>query len=790
MDAKSLKTLEFGKILTSVAMHATSAPAREAILALHPYDDLNTIKSLLAEVDEADRILYEHAANVSFAFDDIGAELEKAAILSMLSMGELLKIYRMVKAGRNLKNAIAKVPDDNIERIKAISDAIYTDKSLEDDIDRSILSENEMSDNASPELKTIRVKIRKKGEDIKTKLNSYITGQTYSKYLQDNIITVRGDRYVIPVKAEYRSSIPGLVHDQSSSGQTFYVEPLAIVELNNDLKTLSIEEGLEIERILKEFTFRISAHTDELWDSFVRMTRLDVIFAKASYAGATKACKPELNNKGVIKITKGRHPLIDKDRVVPTDIRLGEEFDLLFITGPNTGGKTVTLKLVGLLEIMAMSGLFVPAQEAQLSMFDNVFCDIGDEQSIEQNLSTFSSHIANITNIINHLTSDSLILLDELGAGTDPTEGAALAVSISDSIRKSGAKAIITTHYNELKEYAVVTGRVENASMDFDPLTYSPTFRLMIGTPGASNAIVIAEKLGLKKDIVDRARGSISNGKMEFENVLNAMEMARRKAADNEARTAELLKEAQDTLKNAQNERDRLFVQREKLNANVKKETKRLVEEAMEEANEIIDAIKAFLDSPSEQNLFEARKLRKSLHKYVIDEDNEFRGFGEEADGEIREGDHVLVRPLKVEGDILSINALKGTASVKLGQLTSNFRIEDLLKLKSKQTTAKPQSVPSVKTTLPLRNERFSSELNLIGQTTMEAAANLDAYLDKAVLSGLGEVRIIHGHGTGKLRESVQRRLRIHPSVDSIRDGRYDEGGRGVTVAVFKTKSK
>lgn len=787
---KALKTLEFSKILSAAAAHASSLPAKEAILAIKPTNDLEAARELLAQVEEADRILYKHAANISFYFDDIGAELEKASVLSVLTMGELLKVYRMLKAARLVKSAIAKVPDDNIGRIRAISEGIFTDKTLEDDIDRSILSETEMSDNASPELKAIRAKIRKKGEEIRAKLNSYISLPAYSKYLQDNIITVRGDRYVIPVKAEYRSSIPGLIHDQSASGQTFYIEPFAIVELNNDLKALVIEEEREIERILREFTFRVSARCDTLQDSFVRLIRLDVIFAKAGYARETKAKLPILNNKGYINIVKGRHPLIAKDRVVPVDVRLGGDFDLLFITGPNTGGKTVTLKLIGLFEVMAMSGLFVPCLEAELSVFDNVFCDIGDEQSIEQNLSTFSSHIANIKNIIDNLTSKSLVLLDELGAGTDPTEGAALAVSISEYIKKSGARAVITTHYNELKEYAVVTERAENAGMDFDPSTYSPTYKLLIGTPSASNAILIAEKLGLKREITERAKGSISLGKMEFENVLRAMEESRRKAAENEARTAELLKEAEETFRKARIEQDKLFAQREKLNANVKQETKRLVEEAMEEVNEIVNAIKALLDDPSEQNLFEARKLRKTLTKYIIDEENEFAGFGDEAEGEIAEGDRVFVKPLKVEGDVVSLNPAKGIASVKLGNITSNFKIDDLTKLKPEKKEKKPPAPVIKPSAAPLRTESFSPELNLIGQTTMEAGANLDAYIDKASLSGLSEVRIIHGFGTGKLRESVQRRLRINPLVDSIRDGRFDEGGRGVTVAILKKKNK
>jgi DNA mismatch repair protein MutS2 len=790
MDAKTLKTLEYAKILQTAAGYASSAPARQAIRALTPAENISEVKERLAEVGEADRILFQHSVNIGFAFDDIGAELEKASVLSVLSMGEILKIYKLLKAGRTAQSAIDKVPDNDIHRIRAIAGGIYINKTLEEDIDRSILSESEMSDNASPELRAIRQKIRKTGEDIKSKLNSYITDQAFSKYLQDNIITVRGDRYVIPIKAEYRSSVPGLVHDQSASGQTYYVEPMAIVELNNDLKTCLLEEEHEIERILKNFTLRISDVGSLLADSFASMTRLDVIFAKAVYANAIKAKMPFINDKGIINIVKGRHPLIPADRVVPTDVCLGKNFDLLFITGPNTGGKTVTLKLIGLFEAMALSGLFVPAQEAELSMFDNVFCDIGDEQSIEQNLSTFSSHIANIIDIVNRMSNKSLILLDELGAGTDPAEGAALAVSIAEFIRMSGAKAVVTTHYNELKEYAVVTDRIENASMDFDPVTYSPTFRLMIGTPGASNAIVIAEKLGLKKEIIDNARGRISEGKMQFENLLGSMELARRRAAENEERTALVRKEAEEALKNVQAERDRLFVQREKLNANVKKETRRMVEEAMEEVNEIVDAIKKLLEDPSEKNLFEARRLRKSMTKYVVEEDNEFLGFGEEENGEINEGDRVLVRPLKVEGDVQSINRLKNTASVRLGKLSSNFCLDDLLKLKSRKNAGPaPVGIPSIpRAAGALRNESFSPEINLIGQTAMEAGANLDAYMDKAMMSGLSEVRIIHGYGTGKLRETVQNRLRSHPGVESIRDGRYDEGGRGATIVTLRSK--
>ena len=566
MLEKTLKALEFNKILAEIAAKASSVPAREAVMEIRPYNDPQYIEELLEEVAEADRIAFEYATNLSFAFDDIGAILDKAEVMSVLTMGELLRVSKMLRVAYSVKNSIAKVPDDSLTRLKRIAASVYTDKQLEESIESAIVSDTEMHDRASEELRAIRIRIRKAGEQIKSKLYTYITSPAYAKYLQDNIVTVRGDRYVIPVKAEWRSAIPGLVHDQSGSGQTLYIEPMAVVELNNTLKTYLLEEQAEIERILRAFTLKVSVAADQIRDSFTKIVKLDTVFAKAYYANAIRGVKPVMNTDGIVDISKGRHPLIDPQKVVPTDINLGKNFDLLFVTGPNTGGKTVALKLVGLLTAMAMSGIFVPCSEAVLNIFDEVYCDIGDEQSIEQSLSTFSSHIANISSFIDKLNSNSLVLLDELGAGTDPTEGAALAMSISQYIKERGSKAVITTHYNELKEYAVVTPRAENASMDFDPLTYSPTYRLIVGTPGVSNALLIAGKLGLPAEIVENAKAGIAEGKLDFENVISSMEEARHNAMENEEKSNEMLKQAEKTLKEAERERDRLYVQREKLN--------------------------------------------------------------------------------------------------------------------------------------------------------------------------------------------------------------------------------
>ncbi len=781
MQERTLKALEFHKILDSVASYASSEPAREAVRDIRPMRELSYVNELLQEVYEADKIAFEYATNLSFAFDNIDFVLEKASVMSVLTMGELLRVSRMLRVARSVKSTIAKVPDDSLRLIKDLANSIYTDKSLEEDIDNAIISDTEMHDRASDDLRSIRIRIKKTGEQIKSKLYSYLTSPTYSKYLQDNIVTVRGDRYVIPVRAECKSAIPGLIHDQSASGQTIYVEPMAVVELNNVLKTHILEEQAEIERILRKFTVRVSTSVDQIKESFEKIVRLDVIFAKAYYANATRSVRPTVNEKGIVKIERGRHPLIDKDRVVPTDIRVGDDFDILFITGPNTGGKTVSLKLVGLLTIMGASGLYVPARSAELALFDEVFCDIGDEQSIEQNLSTFSSHIANIVKIIDNLSENSLVLLDELGAGTDPTEGASLAMSISTYIKESKAKAIITTHYNELKEYAVVTERCENASMDFNPVTYNPTYKLIVGTPGASNALLIARKLGLKESIIEQAQAGIQDGKLEFENVLQALEIARRNALENEEKTALALKQAEETQKAVERERDRLYVQRERLNENVRKETKRLVEDAMEEANEIINTLRDILEEPTEQNLFKARKLRKSLEKYIVLEDNEFEGFGEEDDSEIQVGDTVLVKALKVEGEVKEIN--KNNVVVRLGKMNSNFKLDALQKLKGRKKETKKEVVH---TTHTLRNEAFSPELMLLGMRADEALHALEAYLDKAILAGVNEVRIVHGYGTGKLREVVRGCLKKHSAVKEYRDGIYGEGERGVTMVKLK----
>ena len=784
MNERTLRTLEYGKILEKVAFLAYTEKAKKDILSLMPYSDVSAVRKSLDETQEADLILFEHAVNPSMNFDDVTMALERAEVLSMLSMGEVLKIERVLRVSRTLRGQILNVPDDRIKLLKEKANLIFVDKKLEDDITSAILSDSEMSDKASPELYAIRTKIRKISDNIKAKLYNYVNGAAYSKYMQDNIVTVRNDRYVVPLKAEYKGVIPGLIHDQSSSGSTLYVEPMAIVEMNNDLKTCYLEENAEIERILRAFTYRIGAEAGMIRYTFEVITDLDVIFAKARYGNSLKAVKPIVTEEKVLEIQTGRHPLIAAEKVVPNDIRIGDDFTILLITGPNTGGKTVCLKLAGLITLMGMSGLFVPARYAKIPCFSKIYCDIGDEQSIEQNLSTFSSHMSNVVDIIENADADSLVLLDELGSGTDPTEGALLALNITAYLKEHNVKAIITTHYNELKEYAVTTDGVQNASMDFNPNTYSPTYKLIIGMPGASNALLIAEKLGLKKEIVEKAKLGISSGRTEFENVLKSLEKSRRETEENLALSEKMKNEAEEELKKAEKEREKLFAQRERLNQSVKKETKRLVEEAMSEANEIIEELRNLLDDPDEGTIFRAQKLRKSLKKYVINEENEFKGFAEEIDGEIVVGDKVLVKELNSEGEVLKLNPIKGEAKVKLGKIETNVKISSLQRLKKTPAKKEIKDHPTSKTVL--YNEQVSPEINLIGKTSDEALYLLEEYIDKCLRVHMHEIRIIHGYGEGILRKTVQNYLKSRKEIESYRNGEFNEGGKGVTFAIFK----
>ncbi|HCU56107.1 MAG TPA: endonuclease MutS2 [Clostridiales bacterium] len=673
--SNNVRSLELDKILSAVALCAGSEKGKQSVLSTQPSADLLTVTQLQKETEEAYYAMNRCNCYPSFEVDDITECIMRAKKMSMLTMGELLKIARLLRLTRNLKNSIGKLDGNIAPILTKMSNQLFLQNTLAEEIDRSIFSETEMNDCASERLGAIRREIKRNGERLRAKLNSYISVPEYQKALQDSVVTMRGDRYVIPVKREFKGVIAGLVHDRSASGQTLYVEPMAIVEMNNELKMLLADEKTEIERILHEFTARVSVISDELLADYEIITTMDVIFARAAYALSTRSTRPVLNQRGYIDIKRGRHPLIDKERVVPVSVSIGKDYNILLITGPNTGGKTVSLKLVGLFVLMTECGLFIPAEEeSEVSVFDHVFCDVGDEQSIEQSLSTFSSHIKNIVEIMRDYNERSLILLDELGAGTDPDEGAALAVCITDRILKSGAKAIITTHYGKLKEYSYSTQGVENASMDFDPETYEPTFHLIIGIPGTSNALQIAERLGLDKEIIQEAKGKVGADRVYFDEVLMSADQARRQA-EKEKETGKELNDALREEKRAlQDEKNKLFLLREKLAATVRSEVKRRVAESLEEVNEILAELKKLLDEPQPKDYFEAAKLRKRIEEIANREEVDEDELEPELVGGVADvGDEVYIKKISKIATVVGLKR-NGDYIVKIGNFTTTVK--------------------------------------------------------------------------------------------------------------------
>ena len=680
-DEKSLNTLEYGKILDMLAAHAQSEGGKAACRALLPTSDIGEAELALDMTAEADRTLFEFSVSPSFAVDDIEETVVKAEKGAVLSIPELLRVGRALRVARRVGKSLT--PVIGVPGLHAMLAGLYSDDKLEKDIFDSFISETEVADNATPELRAIRLRIRKLGDNVKTKLQLFVTSPTYHKYLQDSIVTVRGDRYVIPVKSEFKGAISGLVHDQSASGATLYIEPMQIVELNNELKTEKLNEQAEIERILRNFSTAVSAHADRLKASYATIVEMDAIFARAQLAHAMKAVRPELDREGALSVKEGRHPLIDAKKVVPLTLAMRADERMLLITGPNTGGKTVTLKMTGLFVCMALSGLYLPAKRAKVPVFDGVYSDIGDEQSIEQSLSTFSAHIKNIIGILGRITSRSLVLFDELGAGTDPGEGAALAVSISDYVMSTGAKFLVTSHFNDLKEYALTTPGVVAASMEFDTATFRPTFKLVMGAIGTSNALDIATTLGLDKGIVERARGRISAEKRQFDNVLSAAEQTRRRAEQLVSDASLDRERAASALREAENEKRIIAEKREKLDESIRRETKRLIEDSVEEADEIIDKLKelAAKEVVEDKDVFEARSLRKKLVNMSAKYDTESIVEDEPDDSPLRPGDNVWVKSLSKRGTLKAVSA-RGEAEVVFGKLTVKVKPGDYYKVK------------------------------------------------------------------------------------------------------------
>lgn len=785
---KVYKKLELDAILTSVAAHAVSDVAKRQIINTEPSNDIAAVRRLLEETSEACRNISVYNIIPEFSFDSVAVIADKAKILSTLSMAELLCVMRLLRVSRLVMSALTSVDDESITILPCMARGIFCDRKLEDDIDFAILSEDMMNDRASSHLYSIRQSIKRANEEVKNKLQQYIKSAQYQKYLQDAIITVREDRYVIPVKQEYRGYIKGLVHDVSGSGATLFVEPVEIVNLNNQIKILLKEEAAEIDRILREFTARVGEISGALVENEKIVASLDAIYARAHYADEIRGTVPKINARGYINIKKGRHPLIDKNKVVPVSISLGKTFDILVVTGPNTGGKTVSLKSVGLFVLMAGCGLFLPCEEeSEISLFDEIYCDIGDEQSIEQSLSTFSGHMTNIADILKNITPNSLILFDELGAGTEPNEGAALALAITEYILSVKAKAIITTHYTQLKEFSLVTDRVENASMEFDLTTFAPTYKLVVGVPGSSNAIQIAKRLGIGDDIIENAKSKLSAEKISFENVLQRAEKLRQQYENTNEEIAEMKRSLAKELEAAKNQNKILASEREQLLKNSKAEAKRIVQETTEESKRLLDELKKIIRryNADESILFELRSKIKKFGDKKYENDENIPNFSRPIEFDsIKVGDYVFVKKLNATGKVLSKNESKKKLEVAVGAMKISASANDLAEaLKTAEDIGQAKTV-SVKTNIAAKT--LTNEINLIGQTVDEALVNLDAFIDSCLVASINEIRIIHGRGTGALMKGVQDHLKKHAHVAEFRLGAYGEGDRGVTIAKLK----
>ncbi|MDY4187149.1 MAG: endonuclease MutS2 [Candidatus Borkfalkiaceae bacterium] len=787
IDERVLYVLEYDKILKFCAENAVLDLSKQTLKNQKPTTDLSTAEFLLKKTSEAFKLLYTYGVSGIPFFDEITDELDRSERGSTLSPAELLRVARLLCSSRIVYDSIAEVTDDEITALRAISESIFFDRYLESEIKEKILSDDAISDNASEKLAAIRRKIKRLNEQIREKLIYYVKSQ--SKYLQDGIVTMRGDRYVVPVKSEFKGQIKGLIHDQSASGSTLFVEPVEVLEMNNDLKTAAIEEKIEIEKILSELTQKVGVIAERLKNNVNCLTELDCAYAKAIYAYNTHGKMPILNENGYINVIGGKHPLIDEKKVVPVSLSLGSGYNYLLITGPNTGGKTVTMKLAGLFTLMASSGFYIPTTaESNISVFDKIFCDIGDEQSIEQSLSTFSSHMKNVIDVTNRVDQKSLVLLDEIGAGTDPEEGSAIARAILEYLVEKGSYGIITTHYSALKEYAFSDNRIMNASMDFDETTFAPLYRLNIGIAGSSNAIKIAAGLGLKPELISSAKELLSENKVSFEKVLEEAQKSR-KAAEKQVEEYEAInKEKKFELDALLSERAKFDKEREKFFLNAKIESRRIINESLEEADDYIRQIKELFDKEELNggDLIKARTLRNKLEeqKYKLEAESDVNFSDKPFDcSKIKVGDRVFVNSMNANGIVVVINKKKQTCEINVGEIRVSSKFSDLYqprKEKKEKNTAVSVRIDRANFTAP------ETQINVIGKNTDEALKDVEEFLDRAVVNNLNEVKIIHGVGLKILSKAIHEFLRKDPRVAEFRFGKYGEGEHGVTFVTLK----
>lgn len=789
MNYKSLTTLEYDKIIDRLVSFAASDKAKERLKKLMPMTDIHDINAALSETSDALSRVYAKGA-VSFGgVHDIGASVKRLEIGSSLNTVELLHMSSLLTAAARVKNYY----EDTTDSLTGYFHALEPLTPLNTEIKRCILSEDEISDDASANLRSIRRQKVLAAERIHTELNKMLNSSSVRNCLQDFVITSRSGRYCLPVKAEYKSQVPGMVHDQSATGSTLFIEPAAVVKLNNDIRELELKEQAEIEAILAELSAKASEFTDELLTDFQVLTTLDFIFAKAQMSKQYKCSCPVMNTNNYINIKKGRHPLIDPHKVVPIDIYLGKDFNLLIITGPNTGGKTVSLKTVGLLTLMAQSGLHIPALDhSELAVFDNVFADIGDEQSIEQSLSTFSSHMTNTVSILKEADAHSLILFDEIGAGTDPTEGAALAISILNDLHKRGITTMATTHYSEIKVYALTTDGVENACCEFDVESLRPTYRLLIGIPGKSNAFAISKKLGLPDYIIKDASARMDADDVQFEDLLSDLEHSRITIEKERAEINAYKQEIQQLKDELKTKSDRLDERRDKILRKANEEAAAILKDAKEYADQTIKTMNKHgmtVKELEKQRSAIRDKMNKRQEKLSVQAAKPKAHKAHDI-SEFKVGTHVRVLSMNLIGTVTAPPSPKGEITVQMGSLSTKTKINNLEILVGYKDPEEAKKAPkgaggSGKIKMS-KAASISHEINLLGLTVDEAVAKLDKYLDDAYISRIPQVRIVHGKGTGALRNGVTAYLRGVPYIKSFRLGEIGEGDTGVTIVDFK----
>ena len=793
MNTKTVKALEFDAILKQLSKYTDNEVVKNRILNLYPMTEMEDAANALQETTEAVSCMLKFGAPpVNMDVFDPSTTVKRGEIGGCLNAGELLKLSRLLYVARNIKSYLSEYKDG--KNLYSACEKIITAKNIEDRINSCIISEEQIADNASPELSAIRRRINALNGKIRDNLNNMIRSNAYKKYLQDPIVSVRNDRFVIPVRSEYKSEVPGIVHDTSSSGATLFVEPMSVVESNNEIRDLRGKEQAEIEKILFELTSLVCECGHTFFVDYKIICDVDFWFCKARFSLDYNGNEPKLNDKGYIKLIKARHPFIDKDKVVANDIILGGDYDTLVVTGPNTGGKTVTLKTVGLFSLMSASGLHIPASDnSEVSIFQDIYADIGDEQSIEQSLSTFSSHMVNIVEIINNCGPDSLVLFDELGAGTDPTEGAALAVSILEFLRARGVKTLATTHYSELKLFALSTDGVENASCEFDVESLKPTYKLLIGVPGKSNAFAISKRLGLDDRVIQRANELLSDESIQFEDVISDLEYNRVKAEEERVEASRLKKEIKDLRRQLESDRIKLKENKKRVMDTAAREAKIIVMEAKEEANKIIRELEQMKLKGDKKSIDKKAKSARDTLKSREDSIDAILASASkpkktyvELPKNLVPGTSVNIVDMNQEAVVIKEPNKDGIVKVQAGIINIDVHISNLKKIDEKQTKDLADKYLKTNRAYESKTKNVSMELDVRGQMPEEAIDNVSKFIDDCYLASVSPVTVIHGKGTGALRNSIQQYLRRHKYVKSFRNGRYGEGEMGVTVIELK----